>query len=358
MSAARRRLAAAASRDRGPMAASSAAVPCLPEDRTARANMSSTMAGPMPIERAGGALLSQAAGRGAVHAGDGPAAARRAPAPTRRRARGAADRRRWQARATGIGVSSAARHLPAPSEEWQLLAAPASCSAPTSSSTGMNDGYATSTNFSARSPRASARRSARSGARRSAPASTIDMADRRRDHRGALGRLLRLLQGHRRAQMGHGPISTGAFFSPARRDAWPTRAAGPAPARRPLIAGALNFIGGDTLYGRYWGCDRGPPVPAFRDLLLPGDRLRDRAWAGPRRGRRAGRAQAGARLPAGKPLSACITCRFRPAPGRCRVSEGGALRGRRRVAGADRPRALQESGRSGGRGLTGTAQHR
>ena len=46
------------------------------------------------------------------------------------------------------------------------------------------------------------------------------------------------------------------------------------------IAGALNFIGPDTLYGRYWGMHRGGAVPPFRALLLPGDRMGDRAWPG------------------------------------------------------------------------------
>ena len=35
------------------------------------------------------------------------------------------------------------------------------------------------------------------------------------------------------------------------------------------VAGALNLLGDDTLYGRVWGCRRGVRVPAFRGLLLP-----------------------------------------------------------------------------------------
>ena len=56
------------------------------------------------------------------------------------------------------------------------------------------------------------------------------------------------------------------------------------------IAGALNFIGPDTLYGRYWGCDRGRALPPFRALLLPGDRMGDRARPEGGSGGRAGRA--------------------------------------------------------------------
>ena len=44
------------------------------------------------------------------------------------------------------------------------------------------------------------------------------------------------------------------------------------------IAGALNFIGSDTLYGRNWGCRR-TALPAFRDLLLSGYRCRHQPWA-------------------------------------------------------------------------------
>ena len=65
------------------------------------------------------------------------------------------------------------------------------------------------------------------------------------------------------------------------------------------IAGAINFIGDDALYGRNWGCTRGAPLPALRGLLLPGDRLRDRraAWRASRRGRRASTSSPAATAP-------------------------------------------------------------
>ena len=101
---------------------------------------------------------------------------------------------------------------------------------------------------------------------------------------------------------GAGPISPARFFSLlgermadrillilALRDGRP-------------IAGALNLIGADALYGRYWGCDRGGAAPPFRALLLSGDRGGDRARPGAGRGGRAGRAQAGPRLSAGADL--------------------------------------------------------
>ena len=65
-----------------------------------------------------------------------------------------------------------------------------------------------------------------------------------------------------------------------------------------LVGGALNLLGGDTLYGRQLGRGTALPDALFRGLLLPRDRLRDRAWARPRRGGSAGPAQDPARLPA------------------------------------------------------------
>ena len=42
------------------------------------------------------------------------------------------------------------------------------------------------------------------------------------------------------------------------------------------IAGAINFIGSDTLLRPQLGLHRGPSLPAFRGLLPSGDRFRDR----------------------------------------------------------------------------------
>ena len=105
------------------------------------------------------------------------------------------------------------------------------------------------------------------------------------------------------------------------------------------IAGAINFIGSDTLFGRHWGCDRAPPVPAFRALLLSGDPVRHRAQARPRRGRRPRRAQARTRLPADHDLFRALYRRSRPAPrdrrvpqARARLCGGGERRNWRRRA--------------------------
>ena len=100
------------------------------------------------------------------------------------------------------------------------------------------------------------------------------------------------------------------------------------------IAGAINFIGSDTLFGRNWGAVEHHPVPAFRGLLLSGDRFCDPARPQDRGSRRAGRAQAGARLPAANHLFRALHRRSRSAPGDRRLSEARARlcrRGRTRT---------------------------
>ena len=79
------------------------------------------------------------------------------------------------------------------------------------------------------------------------------MGDGQRSHRGASGRVLRLLHGHRLAQMGLA-LSHAANASACSAKPWPIRCCwcSPSAAGR-YVAGALNFIGADTLYGRYWG---------------------------------------------------------------------------------------------------------
>jgi hypothetical protein len=87
------------------------------------------------------------------------------------------------------------------------------------------------------------------------------------------------------------------------------------------IAGAINFIGGDRLFGRHWGCIEHHPCLHFESLLLSGDRIRHRLEAAIRRGRRAGRTQAGARLHAGDdPFGALHPERELPPRGRRTIS--------------------------------------
>src|SRR5262249_46841707 len=92
------------------------------------------------------------------------------------------------------------------------------------------------------------------------------------------------------------------------------------------------------------GLDRTPPVPAFRDLLLPGDRLCDRAQASPRRGRRRRPAQDFARLYAGDNPVGALHRRSGAAPRHCRLPHARArpCRGGSRLAfrGGPRPQRL------------------
>ncbi len=93
------------------------------------------------------------------------------------------------------------------------------------------------------------------------------------------------------------------------------------------------------------GRGRGPPVPAFRMLLLPGHRLRHRPRPVPGRGRRAGRAQARPGLPsvrdpfAALDRRAVLPNRRRPLPGR------GIPRRRRGNRGAHRLRPVPQIAR-------------
>ena len=124
------------------------------------------------------------------------------------------------------------------------------------------------------------------------------LADRQRPDRGGLGRVLRLLHGDRLAQMGPALSHPRVLFADRPEHGRPHRAHH-GEARRPLDRRRHQFHRLGHAVRPPLGRDRAPSVPAFRDLLLPGDRIRDRQQARPRRGRRPGRAQAGPRLPAG-----------------------------------------------------------
>ena len=113
------------------------------------------------------------------------------------------------------------------------------------------------------------------------------------------------------------------------------------------IAGAINFIGSDALYGRNWGCIEDHPLPAFRGLLPSGHRLRDRQGAEGRRGRRAGRAQAGARLHAGHHAVGPLHRPSRPAPRHRRLSA--SANGARWRAWANTWKSTGRSGAASGR---------
>ena len=68
------------------------------------------------------------------------------------------------------------------------------------------------------------------------------------------------------------------------------------------IAGALNVIGAEALYGRYWGALEEVPFLHFELCYYQAIDAAIARGLAARRGGRAGRAQAGARLPAGADL--------------------------------------------------------
>ena len=118
---------------------------------------------------------------------------------------------------------------------------------------------------------------------------------RRRDKGRALGRLLGVLPGYRRAKMGHA--------LPDARGVRPVRRAVGGGSRPDAGAGRGRAGGRGAQFHRRGcavralsGLHRRPPVPAFRAMLLPGDRRRHRARPLAGGGRGAGRAQACPRL--------------------------------------------------------------
>ena len=308
--------------------------------RTARASTCSTMPGPTPMQRAGGDYYPKLQ----IAVPFTPVTGRRLlvrPARRGRTERALAARGR-RAAVRAARASSVARHVPRPRPVG--AARPARLPAAHRPAVPLGQrGLRDLRGLPRRARLAQAQgRSARSGARRSAAASTVEHADRPRHHRGALGRVLRLLHGHRLAQMGPALPQPRAFFSllgerMAERVLLVMARRGGRP-----IAGALNFIGADALYGRYWGCRRGAPVPAFRGLLLPGHRLRHRARPAARRGRRAGRAQAGARLPARPRPIPRTTSLTRAAPRHRRLSRARARIRRGGGRAVERTRSLSQ----------------
>jgi predicted N-acyltransferase len=103
------------------------------------------------------------------------------------------------------------------------------------------------------------------------------------------------------------------------------------------IAGAINFIGSETLFGRHWGAVEHHPFLHFELCYY---RLRDRQQAQARRGRRAGRAQDRPRLHAGDHLFGALYRRPGIAARHRRLSQARAGLCCRRRAGACRHRPL------------------
>ena len=113
----------------------------------------------------------------------------------------------------------------------------------------------------------------------------------------ALGRVLRLLHGHRLAQMGPPLPEPPLLLAPRRADgrreccsSWRSATAATSPARSTSSAPTRSTAA--------IGARSRSTLPAFRGLLLPGDRVRAGAWAEARRGR-------GARARTSSPAATC-----------------------------------------------------
>src|SRR5271154_2686517 len=117
----------------------------------------------------------------------------------------------------------------------------------------------------------------------------------------ALGRFLQVLHPPRLTQMGP-PLPDSRVLRPDWGDARRPRAAGDGAPRRRLYRRRDQFHRRRRALWPQLGRDRGPAVFAFRGLLLPGYRLCAFARIAADRGRRPGRAQAGARLSSGPHL--------------------------------------------------------
>ncbi len=106
----------------------------------------------------------------------------------------------------------------------------------------------------------------------------------------------RVLYGHRRPQMGASLSDARLFLGGRRVDGGPASCSSWRNAAGRYIAGAINFIGRDALYGRNWGAIEDHPFLHFEVCYYQAIEFAIARGPRPRRGRRAGRTQARARL--------------------------------------------------------------
>ena len=205
-------------------------------------------------------LLSEAPGRRALHAGDRPAPARRRRRPSRQpRAR------RCSRACARCGRRPTPRPSTSPSAEGGVARRSASAGFLQRTDQQFhwfNDGYATLRRLPRGAGLAQAQGDPARAPRRARPRHHRRAADRARHHGSALGRLLRLLHGHRLAQMGPA-LPQPALLLARRRAHGRAHPAGLAKRAGRYIAGAINFIGDDRLYGRNWGCVEDHPFLHF-----------------------------------------------------------------------------------------------
>ena len=273
------------------------------------------------FERARRQLLPEAPGRGAVQPGPRPAPA----GPPRRRRRQPG--RRWPARWCRPAASSTSPRSTPPS-------------APRRSGSALGEagwlqrlghavplgqpGLRELRRLPRRAQLAQAQGAAARAARRQRRRPDLPRAPRRRDRASATGTRSTASTAPPWIANGAAPTSPAQFFTLlgerlgdavvlmlAENDGRP-------------VAGALNLAGQRHAVRPQLGLPRRLAVPAFRALLLPRDRLRDRARAQARRGRRAGAAQDPARLRASPDLLRPLDRPSRPAPRRRQFPRRGA----------------------------------
>ena len=140
-------------------------------------------------------------------------------------------------------------------------------------------------------------------------------AHRRGDHRGALGRLLRLLHGHGLPQVGPPLPEPPVLLADRRADGRSHPAGHGAATGRAVDRRRAEPDGRRHPLRPQLGRDRGDPVPALRALLLPGHRAGDRCavCSASRPGRRASTRSRAATCPppstppTGSPTRACAS---------------------------------------------------
>ena len=223
-----------------------------------------------------------------------PCRSRRRPAAAcwcaRRRGGGRA-RRRWRTASTELcrrAEASSVHVTFLPEPEWELSARTASCMRTDQQFHWENAGYATFDAFLAALSSRKRKTIRRERARCARARHQHSLAHRQGSDRRACGTPSSSSTWTPARANGAGPTS------PASSTRWSARACATSivlvMAKRDgrWIAGAINFIGSRHAVRPPLGRHRAASVPAFRGLLLSGDRIRHRPQARAGRGRRAG----------------------------------------------------------------------
>ena len=229
--------------------------------------------------------------------------------------------------------------------EWERLGEPAaSSSAPTSSSTGAMPATAPSTTSWPRSRRASARRCARSAPRRSQTGLTIEWVRGREITEAHWDAFFAFYMDTGSRKWGRPYLNRKAFSLIGAATGESCLLVMAMRGKR-AIAGSLHMIGGDCLYGRYWGAIEHHPCLHFELCYYQAIEFAIAHKHRARGGGRPGRAQAGARLPADQDLFGALHRRSVPAPRDRRLSRARARlrgcgeRGARRIRAVPQGRA-------------------